>query len=154
MMKTYSAKPSEVERQWFLIDATNLVPGRLAALVVRLLRGKHKPMFTPHIDCGDYVVIVNASRVHFTGRKKTNKVYYRHTGYPGGIRATSPRRILHSAHPGKVIQLAVKRMMPSGPLARRQLTHLKIYAGTQHPHDAQKPQVLDVAALNPKNARR
>lgn len=152
-MKTYSAKPAEVEKKWVLIDAENLVVGRLAALVVTRLRGKHKPMFTPHIDCGDHVIIVNADRAVFTGRKRENKTYYRHTGYPGGIKSTTPEKILEGKFPERILELAITRMMPGGPLSRQQMKNLKIYAGSEHPHEAQKPDLLDVASLNDKNKR-
>ena len=152
-MKTYSAKPAEIDKKWVVIDADGLVVGRLAALVAARLRGKHKPMFTPHMDCGDNVVVVNAEKVALTGKKLTDKVYYRHTGYPGGIKETTPEKVLASKHPERVIELAVKRMLPGGPLSRVQLGNLHIYAGAEHPHAAQKPEALDIAALNPKNKR-
>lgn len=152
-MKTYSAKPSDVDRKWYLVDADGLVLGRLAVIIADTLRGKHKAMYTPHIDCGDNVVVVNAEKVHLTGRKRTDKVYYRHTGYPGGIKSNSADEILDGAHPGRVIEKAVQRMLPRGPLGRQQLGKLKIYAGPAHPHEAQSPQPLDVAAMSPKNSR-
>jgi large subunit ribosomal protein L13 len=152
-MKTYSAKPAEVERKWLLIDAEDVVLGRLAAIVADRLRGKHKPMYTPHIDCGDNVIIVNAEKVKLTGRKRTDKIYYWHTGYPGGIKNRTADKILDGQHPERVIEAAVKRMLPGGPLARQQLRKLKIYAGPEHKHEAQAPETVDVAALNPKNKR-
>lgn len=152
-MKTYSMKPSEVEKKWTLIDADGLVLGRLAALVASRLRGKHKPGYTPHMDCGDYIVIVNAEKIQMTGNKREDKVYYRHTGFPGGIKERTPRQILESKFPERVIMKAVERMIPSGPLGRQQMTHLRIFAGATHPHAAQNPEVLDVAALNSKNIR-
>jgi len=152
-MKTYSAKPSEVDRKWYIVDADGLVLGRLAVVVADLLRGKGKPMYTPHIDCGDNVVIVNAEKVRLTGKKRTDKVYYWHTGYPGGIKGRSAAKILDGAHPERVIEKAVQRMLPRGPLGRQQFGKLKIYAGPEHPHEAQTPQALDVAAMNPKNRR-
>jgi large subunit ribosomal protein L13 len=152
-MKTYSAKPSEVDRKWYLVDADGLVLGRLAVVIADMLRGKHKPMFTPHIDCGDNVVVVNAEKVRLTGRKWTDKLYYRHTGYPGGIKSRSAGEILGGGHPERVIEKAVQRMLPRGPLGRQQLGKLKIYAGPAHPHEAQTPEALDVAAMNPKNKR-
>jgi len=152
-MKTYSAKPAEVDKKWVLIDADGLVVGRLAALVAARLRGKHKPQFTPHIDCGDNVVVINAGKVALTGNKRAEKTYYRHTGYPGGIRARTAAQVLDGAHPERLLKLAVKRMLPSGPLGRRQFKNLRVYVGAEHPHEAQKPETLDVAALNAKNKR-
>jgi len=152
-MKTYSAKPSEVESKWLLIDAEDVVLGRLSAIVANILRGKHKPMYTPHIDCGDHVVIINADKVKLTGRKMTDKNYYWHTGYPGGIKDRSMQEILEGKNPERVIEKAVQRMVPKGPLGRAQLKKLRVYAGTEHPHEAQQPEVFDVAALNPKNKR-
>lgn len=152
-MRTYSAKPSEVEQRWILVDAEDVVLGRLAAAVATRLRGKHKPIYTPHIDCGDTVVVVNAEKVRLTGRKMDNKVYYRHTGYPGGVKSTTPRRLIEDGRPERVIEAAVRRMIPKGPLGRQQLRKLKVYAGPEHPHEAQKPEPLDLAALNPKNKR-
>ncbi len=152
-MKTYSAKPAEVEKKWLLIDADGLVVGRLAALVATRLRGKHKPTFTPHIDCGDNIVVVNAEKAVFTGNKRTDKTYYRHTGHPGGIKSITADKVLDGRFPERVIEMAVRRMMPGGPLSRAQLKNLKIYGGTDHPHDAQKPEPLDVASLNGKNKR-
>ena len=151
--RTHSAKPSEVEKKWVLIDADGLVVGRLAALIAKRLRGKHRPDFTPHVDCGDNIVVINADKVVFTGRKYSDKVYYRHTGYPGGIKERTPRDILEGRFPDRVLRKAVERMLPRGPLGRRQLKNLKVYAGTEHPHQAQQPETLDVASLNPKNVR-
>ncbi len=152
-MKTYSAKPTDVDRKWFIVDADGLVLGRLAVVVANRLRGKHKTMFTPHIDCGDNIVIVNAEKVRLTGNKRADKVYYWHTGYPGGIKSRTAEFILDGAHPERVIQKAVQRMLPKTKLGRQQLTKLKIYAGPDHPHEAQSPEVLDVAAMNSKNKR-
>ncbi|MGX1196217.1 50S ribosomal protein L13 [Parvibaculum indicum] len=152
-MKTYSAKPAEVEKKWIVIDAEGVVVGRLASFVANRLRGKHKPTYTPHIDCGDNVIIVNADKVVFSGRKYDDKRYYRHTGYPGGIKETSPKRILEGAHPERALELAVQRMVPRGPLGRKQLSNLHVYGGAEHPHEAQKPETVDFAALNRKNAR-
>ena len=149
--KTYSARPADVRAEWRVVDAQGLVVGRLAALVATWLRGKHKPHYTPHIDCGDHVIVVNADKVVFTGRKLTDKKYHRHTGYPGGIKTTTPERIFRSRHPQRVIEKAVARMMPDGPLARQQLRKLRIYAGAQHRHQAQQPKRVDVAALSTKN---
>lgn len=152
-MKTYSAKPSEIEKNWIVVDAEGLVLGRLAALIATRLRGKHKPSFTPHMDCGDNVIVVNADKVQLTGRKREEKVFHWHTGYPGGIKSRTARQTLESAHPERLLFRAVKRMMPGGPLTRRQLTNLRVYAGPEHPHEAQEPTPLDVKLMNKKNAR-
>jgi large subunit ribosomal protein L13 len=154
-MKTYSAKPQEADdaRKWFVVDAEDVVLGRLAAEIAMVLRGKRKPMFTPHIDCGDHVVVINAEKVKLTGRKMTDKKFYWHTGYPGGIKSRVAGATLGGAHPERVIEKAVERMMPKGPLGRQMLGKLKVYAGTEHPHSAQSPQVLDIAGMNPKNKR-
>ena len=152
-MKTYSAKPADIEKKWILIDAENMVVGRLAAVIAARLRGKHLPTFTPHMDCGDNVVVINADKVKFTGKKMGDKKYYRHTGYPGGIKETTPEKIMEGKFPERVVEMAVKRMLPRGPLGRQQLTNLKVYAGTEHPHEAQSPETLDVAAMNSKNVR-
>jgi large subunit ribosomal protein L13 len=150
-MKTYSARPADIEKKWIVIDADGLVLGRLASIIAMRLRGKHKASFTPHMDMGDNVIVVNAEKVQLTGNKRRDKVYYRHTGYPGGIKSATPEQILEGRFPERVIHLAVKRMMPGGPLTRQQLTHLRVYAGPEHPHEAQTPEALDVAAMNPKN---
>lgn len=150
--KTFSACPSDLNPEWRVVDAEGLVVGRLAALVATWLRGKHKPGYTPHMDCGDHVIVVNAEKALFTGRKLTDKKYHRHTGYPGGIKTTTPEKILQGSHPQRVIEKAVARMMPDGPLARRQLGKLRVYAGSTHKHQAQQPKQIDVAAFNPKNA--
>ncbi len=152
-MKTYSAKPGDIERKWFVIDAEGVVLGRLASIVAMRLRGKHKPMYTPHIDCGDHIVIINAGKVQLTGNKLADKTYYRHTGYPGGIRSTTAGKILDGKHPERVVEKAVQRMIPKGPLGRQVLRKLKVYAGAEHPHEAQQPEFLDVAAMNDKNKR-
>jgi large subunit ribosomal protein L13 len=152
-MKTYSATPKDIEKSWILIDASGLVVGRLAALIATRLRGKHKPGFTPHMDDGDNIVVINAGNVVFTGNKLADKEYHWHTGYPGGIKSRTAAKILESKHPERVLQKAVERMLPRGPLARKQLKNLKVCAGPEHPHTAQNPVTLDVAALNPKNAR-
>ena len=152
-MKTYSAKPGDIERKWFVIDAEGVVLGRLASIVAVRLRGKHKPMYTPHIDCGDHIVIINADKVQLTGNKLADKTYYRHTGYPGGIRSTTAGKILDGKHPERVVEKAVQRMIPKGPLGRQVLRKLKVYAGAEHPHEAQQPEFLDVAAMNDKNKR-
>jgi large subunit ribosomal protein L13 len=152
-MKTYSAKPGGVEKKWILIDAEGLVVGRLAALIATRLKGKHKPTYTPHVDMGDNVIVVNAEKVVLTGRKYEDKVYYRHTGYPGGIKARTPRMIMEGKFPERVVELAVERMLSRGPLQRRLIRNLRVYKGPDHPHAAQNPMKLDVAALNRKNAR-
>ena len=152
-MKTYSAKPSDVDRKWYLIDAEGLVLGRMASQISMMLRGKHKPMYTPHIDCGDHVIVINADKVQLTGRKRTDKVYYRHTGHPGGIKSTTPEKLAARGQSERVVQKAVERMMPKGPLGRKMITKLKVYTGTDHPHEAQSPEAFDFAAMNPKNAR-
>jgi len=153
-MKTYSAKPADVDKKWVLIDAEGLVVGRLASVIATRLRGKHKPLYTPHVDCGDNVIVVNAEKVVFTGRKRENKKIYWHTGYPGGIKERTMEKILDGKFPTRVVTKAVERMMPKeSPLARGQMTNLRVYAGTDHPHEAQNPEALDVAAMNPKNKR-
>ena len=152
-MKTYSAKPSDIERAWCVIDADGLVLGRLASIIASRLRGKHKPLFTPHIDCGDNIIVINAEKVRLTGRKRANKVYYWHTGYPGGIKSRTAEHILDGKHPERVLIKAVERMISRNPLGRAQMRKLHVYKGGEHPHEAQKPEVLDVAAMNPKNKR-
>ena len=142
-MKTYNA-PADVEHKWVVIDATDVVIGRLASYVAKRLRGKHRVDFTPHIDTGDHVVIINADKAKFTGKKLTDKIYYRHTGYPGGIKSTTPEKILNGKYPERAIQMAVKRMMPKeSTLARTQFGKLRVYAGAEHPHTAQQPEVVD-----------
>ena len=152
-MKTYSAKPGDIDRKWFVIDAEGVVLGRLASIIATRLRGKHKPMFTPHMDCGDHIVVINAEKVHLTGNKLADKTYYRHTGYPGGIKSVTAGKVLGGKHPERVVEKAVQRMIPKGPLGRQVLTKLKVYVGADHPHEAQQPEVLDVAAMNDKNKR-
>lgn len=152
-MRTYSAKPAEVEKKWIVIDAEGLVVGRLASLIAMRLRGKHLPTFTPHVDCGDHVVVINAEKVALTGNKRQDKTYYWHTGYPGGIKERKARQILEGRFPNRIIEKAVERMLPRGPLGRRQLGNLRVYPGTEHPHTAQSPETLDVGALNKKNVR-
>lgn len=152
-MKTFVAKPAEVEKKWVLIDAKGLVVGRLASLVAMRLRGKHKPTFTPHVDCGDNVIIINAEKVVLTGRKRDQKVYYHHTGYPGGIKERTAKFILDGRFPERVVEKAVQRMLPRGPLGRQQLANLRVYKGSEHPHTAQTPQLIDIAGLNRKNVR-
>lgn len=152
-MKTLSLKPSEVTKKWILIDAEGVVLGRLATQISKILRGKHKPDYTPHVDCGDHVIIVNAEKVRLTGNKLKDKVFYWHTGYPGGIKERTMGQILEGRFPERVIQKAVERMIPRTPLGRKQMGHLKVYAGADHPHEAQQPEALDVAAMNPRNKR-
>lgn len=152
-MKTYSAKPTEVVKKWLLIDAEGLVLGRVASIIANRLRGKHKPMFTPHIDCGDHVVVINAGKIAMTGKKLTDKKFYWHTGYPGGIKERTMEKILGGSHPERVLEKAVQRMIPKGPMGRVQFGNLRVYAGAEHPHEAQTPEVLDVAAMNSKNTR-
>ena len=148
---TAAAKPAEVVKQWLLIDAEGLVVGRLASIIADRLRGKHKPSFTPHVDCGDNIIVINAEKVKFTGRKAGQKIYYRHTGHPGGIKEITAAKVLEGRFPERVIEKAVERMVPRGPLGRQQMRNLRVFAGTEHPHAAQDPQVLDIAAMNPKN---
>jgi large subunit ribosomal protein L13 len=152
-MKTYSAKPADIRKTWVMIDATGLVVGRLASIVALRLRGKHKPTYTPHVDDGDNVIIVNAEKIVLTGKKREKKVYYHHTGYIGGIKERTARSILEGKFPQRIVEKAVERMLPRGPLGRVQLGNLRVYAGPDHPHGAQNPQMLDIAALNRKNTR-
>ncbi len=151
---TYSAKPTDVTKKWLLIDAQDLVLGRLATIVAKILRGKHKAIFTPNIDCGDNVIIINAEKIHLTGKKLAEKPYYWHTGYPGGIKSRTAGQIIDSKYPERVLQSAIERMIGRTPLGRDQLRKLHIYKGDQHPHSAQQPEILDVAALSPKNSKR
>jgi len=146
-------KKSELKNDWYLIDGNNAVVGRLATIIAKILRGKHKATFTPHMDNGDFVVVKNVENIKFTGKKFTNKIYYRHTGYPGGIKETTPEK-LHNKKPGEALKLAVKRMLPGGPLAKKQLTKLKMYTGDKHPHEAQKLTILELSKLNTKNLLR
>ncbi len=151
-MRTHSAKPSEVQKKWFLIDAEGIVLGRMAAIVAGLLRGKHKTMFTPHIDTGDHVIIINAEKVKLTGRKAEQRVFYWHSGYAGGLKEHTAKRTLTGKFPERVVERAIERMMPKdSPLARGQMKNLKVYAGAEHPHVAQTPAVLDLGARNRKN---
>jgi large subunit ribosomal protein L13 len=151
MKTTKSATPATVDKKWHLIDADGLVVGRVASLIANILRGKHKPSYTPHIDCGDNVVVINADKVRFTGRKLAQKTYYKHTGYAGGIKEITAAKILDGRFPERVLEKAVERMIPRGPLGRQQMRNLRIFKGTEHPHGAQDPQFLDVAAMNRKN---
>lgn len=148
---TRSIKPAEVEKNWHLIDAEGLVVGRLAAIVASILRGKHKPSYTPHVDCGDHVVVINADKVRFTGKKLGEKIYYKHTGYAGGIKEVTAQKVLEGRFPERVLEKAVERMVPRGPLGRQQMKALHLYAGTEHPHAGTQPQPLDVASMNRKN---
>jgi large subunit ribosomal protein L13 len=150
-MQTYSLKASEIQKKWVVIDAEGLVVGRLAAIIATRLRGKHKPTYTPHMDCGDNVIVVNAEKILFTGNKLTDKKYYWHTGYIGGIKDRTPEKFLTGKTPERVVELAVKRMLPRGPLGKHQFAYLRVYAGPEHPHAAQQPEALDVGAMNPKN---
>jgi large subunit ribosomal protein L13 len=152
-MKTYSAKPADIRKTWIMIDATGLVVGRLASIVALRLRGKHKPTFTPHVDDGDNVIIVNAEKIVLTGKKREKKVYYHHTGYIGGIKERTARSIREGKFPQRIVEKAIERMLPRGPLGRVQLGNLRVYAGPDHPHAAQNPEMLDIAALNRKNTR-
>src|SRR5205085_5466698 len=152
-MSTYSAKAADIEKKWVLIDANGLVVGRLATIVAMRLRGKHKPTYTAHVDCGDNVIIVNAEKVVLTGRKVQQKIYHHHTGHIGGIKERTAKFILEGRFPERVVEKAVERMLPRGPLARRQLGNLRVYKGSEHPHAAQQPESLDIAAMNRKNAR-
>jgi large subunit ribosomal protein L13 len=150
-MTTFVAKPAEVDKKWVLIDATNLVVGRLASIVALRLRGKHLATFTPHVDCGDNVIVINAAKVALTGRKREKKIYHYHTGHIGGIKERTARWVLEGKFPERVVEKAVERMLPRGPLARRQLGNLRVYPGPDHPHTAQQPVKLDIGAMNRKN---
>jgi large subunit ribosomal protein L13 len=152
-MSTYFAKPGEVEKNWIVIDAKGLVVGRLASIVAMRLKGKHKAAYTPHVDCGDNVIVVNAAKVVFSGKKRDDKTYYWHTGYPGGVKERSPRQILEGKFPERVVEKAVERMLARGPLGRKLISNLKVYAGDKHPHEAQSPSALDVKSMSRKNVR-
>ena len=152
-MKTFSIKKSQIEKNWQLIDAEGLVVGRLASIIALRLRGKHKPEFTPNQDCGDNIVVVNADKVVFTGNKMKDKIFYWHTGHPGGIKERTMEKIIKGNHPERVLIKAVERMITRNPLGRQQMSNLHVYAGPEHPHTAQQPEVLDVAAMNRKNSR-
>ncbi len=151
-MKTFTATPADIDKKWVLIDAEGVVLGRLAVVVATRLRGKHKPSFTPHMDMGDNVIVINADKVQLTGNKRAKPNYW-HTGFPGGIKSRTTGEILEGKHPERVLMQAVKRMLPGNKLAKQQMTNLRVYAGAEHPHEAQSPEVLDVAAMNPKNTR-
>ena len=152
-MKTFSAKPAEVQKKWVVIDAKGLVVGRLATLVAMRLRGKHLPIYTPHVDGGDNVIIVNAKHAVFTGRKREQKTYYKHTGFVGHVKERTARQILEGRFPERVLEKAVERMIPRGPLGRVQMGNLRVYGGPDHPHEAQNPEKIDIAKLNRKNTR-
>ncbi|UWQ15747.1 50S ribosomal protein L13 [Aliiroseovarius sp. M344] len=152
-MKTFSAKPADIDKKWILIDAEGVVLGRLASIIAVRLRGKHKATFTPHMDMGDNVIVINADKVQMTGKKRTDKVHYWHTGYPGGIKSRTAGQILEGDHPERLLTKAVQRMLPGGPLSRQQMTNLRVYPGAEHPHEAQSPEVLDVKSMNSKNTR-
>lgn len=152
-MATFSQKPAEVTKKWIIVDAENIVLGRLATFVANHLRGKHKATFTPHVDDGDNVIVINADKVVLTGKKYTDKVYYWHTGYAGGIKQRTARQLLEGRFPERVVEKAVERMVPRGPLGRRQMKNLRVYAGANHPHEAQQPEKIDLGALNRKNKR-
>ena len=152
-MKTFTATPADIEKKWILIDAEGVVLGRLATIVANILRGKNKPTFTPHMDMGDNVIVINAGLVQMTGKKRDDKIYYWHTGHPGGIKQRTAKQILDGAHPERIVEKAVERMITRNRLGRVQMTNLRVYAGSAHPHEAQQPLVLDVASLNAKNTR-
>ena len=151
-MKTYTATPADIEKKWILIDADGIVLGRLASIIAMRLRGKHKASFTPHMDCGDNVIVVNAEKIQMTGKKREENFYW-HTGHPGGIKSRTKQQILDGANPERVITQAVKRMLPGNKLSRQIMTNLRVYAGSEHPHEAQDPSVLDVKSMNSKNTR-
>ena len=151
-MKTYTATPEDIEKKWILIDADGIVLGRLASIIAMRLRGKHKASFTPHMDCGDNIIVINAEKIQMTGNKREENFYW-HTGHPGGIKSRTKQQILDGAHPERVIIQAVKRMLPGNKLSRQIMTNLRVYAGTEHPHEAQDPIVLDVKSMNSKNTR-
>ncbi len=151
--KTTSLKAGEIQKEWLLVDAQDIVLGRLASIVAMRLRGKHKPSFTPNLDCGDNVIVINAEKIKLTGKKLTDSIFYWHTGYPGGIKERTKGETLGGKFPERVVQKAVERMLPKGPLGRKQYGNMYVYAGPNHPHEAQKPKPLDVGAMNPKNKR-
>ena len=154
MKTTKFLKTKEVEKQWILVDAENVITGRLASFIALHLRGKHRPDYSPHIDCGDHVIVINADKLALTGKKRSDKIYYRHTGYPGGLKETTAGKILDGRFPERVMRKAVQRMLPKeSPLARKQLSNLYVYAGPDHPHAAQKPTIIDFAAMNSKNTK-
>lgn len=152
-MKTFSATPADIEKKWIIIDAEGVVLGRLASIVAMRLRGKHKASFTPHMDMGDNVIVINADKIQLTGKKRSDKTYYWHTGHPGGIKSRTAEQILEGEHPERVVTKAVQRMLPGNRLSRKVMTNLRVYAGSEHPHEAQSPEVLDVKSMNSKNTR-
>ena len=152
-MKTFSATPADIEKKWFIIDAEGIVLGRMASIIAMRLRGKHKPSYTPHMDCGDNIIVINAEKVKLTGKKMDDKIYYWHTGHPGGIKQRTARQILEGDHAERVVTKAVQRMIPSGPLGSLQMKNLRVFVGPEHTHAAQNPEVIDVAAMNIKNTR-
>ena len=152
-MKTISAKATDIQVKWYIVDAENIVLGRLASICALMLRGKHKTIFTPHVDCGDGIIIVNADKVAMTGNKMTDKIYYHHTGYPGGIKSVTPEKLIADGKGDRIIMKAVERMLPMTKLGRGQLTKLRVFSGPEHTHQAQNPEVLDVASMNSKNKR-
>jgi large subunit ribosomal protein L13 len=151
MKTTKSVKPHEVEKKWHIVDADGLVVGRAASIIANVLRGKHKPSFTPHVDCGDNVIVINADKIRFTGNKLKDKIYYRHTGYAGGIKGVAAGKILEGRVPERVLEKAIERMIPRGPLGREQMRNLRVFSGPDHPHAAQNPEVLDIGSMNRKN---
>ena len=152
-VNTFSARPVDIDKKWIVIDANGLVVGRLASVIATRLKGKHKPSYTPHMDCGDNVIVVNADKVVFTGNKLKDKVFYWHTGYPGGIKERAVGKILDGKYPERIVEKAVERMLARGPLGRQLMSNLKVYKGAEHPHAAQQPTALDVKSMNPKNSR-
>ena len=152
-MKTFSATPADIEKKWIIIDAEGVVLGRLASIIAMRLRGKHKATFTPHMDMGDNVIVINAEKIQLTGKKRSDKIYYWHTGHPGGIKQRSAEQLLEGKFPERVVTKAVKNMLPGNRLSRVQMTNLRVYVGAEHPHEAQNPEVLDVKAMNAKNTR-
>lgn len=152
-MKTFSARPNNIEKQWIIVDAEGIVLGRLASIVAMRLRGKHKASFTPHMDMGDNVIVINAKKIQLTGNKRSNKTYYWHTGHPGGIKSRTAEQLLDGKFPERVLAKAVQRMLPGGVLSRKQMTNLRVYGGSEHPHEAQNPVNLDIKSMNPKNTR-
>ena len=152
-MKTYTLKPADIDKKWFVVDADGVVLGRLASILANILRGKHKPTYTPHLDCGDNVIVINAAKVRLTGNKRRDDIFYWHTGYPGGIKGRSKGQILDGRYPERVLEKAVERMIPRGPLGRVQLGNLRVYPGPEHPHEAQQPETVDIASMNRKNMR-
>ena len=153
LSKTYISKPSNIQKNWYIIDAKDLILGRLASVIAVRLRGKHKTTFTPNMDCGDYLIVINADKIKLTGKKKSDKRYYWHTGYPGGIKFTTPEIILEGKFPERVLMKAVQRMIPRGPLGKKVFSKLYVYSGNDHPHSAQQPEIIDVGLLNSKNKR-